>query len=89
MVRPSITTTSAEGTPICRCMESEPASSRPTNSAAGATASGSSGAEQRDGDGLEAEAERKAFDQPMMDAEDLDAAGETGERAGQKHGAPR
>ena len=38
MVRPSITTTRAEGTPICRCMESEPASSRPTNRAAGATA---------------------------------------------------
>ena len=88
MVRPSITTTRAEGTPICRCIESEPASSRPTNSAAGATAKRLDGAEQRDRHRLETEAEREALDEPMMDAENLDAAGETGERAGQEHGRP-
>src|SRR5205823_5280646 len=44
IVRPSITTTSADGTPIRRCIESDPASSRPTNKDAGTTATGSNAA---------------------------------------------
>ena len=47
------------------------------------------GAEQRDRHRLEAEAERKALDQPMMDAENLDAAREAGERARRAASPPR
>jgi len=46
------------------------------------------GAEQRDRHALTAKAEREAFDEAMMDAENFDAAGETAERARQEHGGP-
>ena len=87
IVSPSITATSAEGTPICRCIESEPASSRPDEQRGRHDRQRLQRAEQRDRHRLEAEAEREALDQPVMDAENLDAAGEAGERARQKHRA--
>jgi hypothetical protein len=43
------------------------------------------GAEERNGDGIEAEAERKTFNQPIVNTEDFDAAGETSQRSAQQH----
>jgi hypothetical protein len=59
----------------------EPASSRPRTTPP-ARPQGLDSAEQRNRHGLETETERKAFDEPMMDAQNLDAASETGEPAG-------
>ena len=85
MVSPWMTETSEDGTPIARCIASAPVSRNPKKSAGRQDGEGIERAQQRDGDGVESEAVREALDEPVVDPEHLDAAGEAGERARQRH----